>query len=142
MHMQGESAASLLNRALFALESACHPTFRGLATSAAARLPYPEGRNALFYGAASRRVRALVLRGCTRTALEWAKMVLSLDREDPVGMLFYIDYCALRSRQCAFNYLLDTSQCDLKQLRPCATVRARMCACWRVCPQMVCVIHI
>lgn len=67
----------------------------------AARLPVAEGRNALFLGTAARQVRALLRKGCPRTALEWAKMVLSLDRHDPCGMLFHIDFCALRARQCA-----------------------------------------
>jgi hypothetical protein len=91
----------LLDRALFALESAWHPTFRSLLCTGEARLPISQGHNALFLGAAARKVRALITRGCNRTALEWAKMILSLDRMDPCGMLFFVDYCALRSRQCA-----------------------------------------
>jgi hypothetical protein len=101
LDLQADSARVLLNRALFALESAWHPQFRGLAIAGRARLLMGEGKNTLFMGAVARQVRALVARGVTRTALEWAKFLLSLDREDPCGMLFYIDYCALRSRQCA-----------------------------------------
>ena len=99
--LQADTAGTLLNRALFAMESAWHPQFRGLVINGRARLPVSEGHNALFLGACLRRVKGLILRGCTRTALEWSKMALSLDRDDPCGMLFYIDYCALRCRQCA-----------------------------------------
>ena len=38
-------------------------------------------------------------RGCSRSALEVCKMLLSLDSDDPVGALFCIDYFSLRAQQ-------------------------------------------
>jgi hypothetical protein len=89
----------MLNRALYALENAWHVRFKAAALNATAVLPCGEGLNDLFFSTVERNVRALTRRGMHRTALEWAKFVLSLDHSDPCGMLFHIDYLALRSRQ-------------------------------------------
>jgi hypothetical protein len=90
----------MMERALFALESAWHPQFKSLMLSGRARLPVAQGKNSLFFRATYLKMRDLIRRGCPRTALEWGKMILALDPEDPCGVLFQIDYCALRSCQC------------------------------------------
>lgn len=41
-------------------------------------------------------------RGCPRSAFELCRLVLSLDRRDPVGALLLLDYAALRSKQWAW----------------------------------------
>lgn len=97
--VQGDYAGAMLERALFALESAWHPQFKSLMLNGKARLPVAQGKNALFFRTTYQKMRLLIRRGCPRTALEWGKMILSLDPEDPCGILFQMDYCALRSRQ-------------------------------------------
>lgn len=99
--MQSDYAGALLNRALYALEGAWHPAFKACMLRGDARLPAGAGANGLLFAALSRRVRVLCLHGMHRTALEWAKLTLRLDDTDPAGMLFHIDYLALRARECA-----------------------------------------
>lgn len=91
----------MLDTALYALECAWHPHFKGHLAGGTARLLYDEGENALFFGACGRCIRGLAKRGMHRTALEWCKLVLGVDHGDPSGVLFHMDYFCIRSRQCA-----------------------------------------
>eukprot|EP00892_Ulva_mutabilis_P011990 jgi/Ulvmu1/9163/UM005_0261.1 len=99
---QGDYAGAMLNRALYALEGAWHPAFKACMLRGDARLPSEEAANGLMFAALARRVRALCQQGMHRTALEWAKLTLRLDEGDPVGMLFHMDYLALRAREYSF----------------------------------------
>lgn len=38
-------------------------------------------------------------RACYKTALEFAKLILSLDQDDPLGILLLLDFLATRSQQ-------------------------------------------
>jgi hypothetical protein len=52
--------------------------------------------------------------GCSRTALECCKFLLSLDPTDPMFVVFIIDYYAIRSEQ--YEYLLKLFTCpELQQ---------------------------
>ena len=48
-------------------------------------------------------------RGLHATALEYAKLLLGLDPQDPKGVLFCIDYLAIRAQQ--FQYLQVGQPC-------------------------------
>jgi hypothetical protein len=96
-----EYGGAMLNRALFALESAWHVHFKAAMLASTAWLPHDDGVNRLMFAALQRRVRGLARQGVHRTALEWAKLTLGLDTDDPCGMLFHIDYFCLRARECA-----------------------------------------
>jgi hypothetical protein len=98
--VQGEYAGAMLNRALHALESAWHIHFKGALATGTARMPHDRGLNNLFFAAMQRRIRALARQGMHRTAMEWAKLTLGLDPDDPCGLLFQIDYLALRAHEC------------------------------------------
>eukprot|EP00850_Spirogloea_muscicola_P014878 SM000110S18885 [mRNA] locus=s110:149940:151775:+ [translate_table: standard] len=94
---EAQSAAELLEQALFALEGAWHPWFNP--TLGSCRLPYSEAANRPLFHALFRHAQALGRRGCHRTALEVCKLLLALDGDDPLGALFCIDYYALRAEQ-------------------------------------------
>lgn len=96
----------MLNRALYALESAWHVHFKAAMLASKAWLPHDEAMNSLMFAALQRRVRSLARQGVHRTALEWAKLTLALDTDDPCGMLFHIDYFCLRAREYAALLLL------------------------------------
>lgn len=97
--LQAEYGGAMLNRALYALESAWHVHFKAAMLASTAWLPHDEGVNNLMFAALSRRVHSLARQGVHRTALELAKLTLALDTDDPCGMLFQIDYFCLRSRE-------------------------------------------
>jgi len=94
-------AADFIDRALFALERSASPPFTaGLTSSAGPPLcDFMRAENRAFWLAAHRNIDLFGRRGTWRTALEWCKLVLGLDTTDPHGMLLWIDYLAVKSKQ-------------------------------------------
>ncbi|CAG0881240.1 unnamed protein product [Darwinula stevensoni] len=98
------TAVDLIERALFFCESAFHPLFRIASGTCRLSYRYPENR-ALFI-ALFKQSEYVAGRGCPRTGLEYAKILLSLDPdEDPLAVLLYIDTLAIQSKE--FEYLLE-----------------------------------
>ncbi|KAG9474946.1 hypothetical protein GDO78_003420 [Eleutherodactylus coqui] len=96
-----EMARDLIERALYSLECAFHPVFS--LTSGTCRLDYCRPENRGFFLALFKHVMFLEKRGCLRTALEFCKLIFSLDPEnDPLCMQLLIDYLALRAREYSF----------------------------------------
>ncbi|XP_071814158.1 ribosome quality control complex subunit TCF25-like isoform X1 [Apostichopus japonicus] len=94
-------AVELVERALYACESAFHPLFN--LTQANCRLDYKSPENRCLFIALFKHIKYVGLRGCNRTALEFCKFLLSLDPDaDPLGVLLMIDYYALKSEQYHF----------------------------------------
>ena len=91
-------AAELIERTLFACESAFHPLFNlAVGTS---RLDYRRQENRAFFIALFRHITYVGGRACHRTALEFCKMTLAMDpNSDPLGILLMIDFYAIRSQQ-------------------------------------------
>ncbi|XP_061077704.1 transcription factor 25 [Conger conger] len=93
-----EMARDLVERALYSFECAFHPVFS--LTSGTSRLGYQRPENRAFYLALYKHMMFLEKRGCPRTALEYCKLILSLDPEnDPLCMLLLVDFLSLRSRE-------------------------------------------
>lgn len=98
-----EMARDLVERALYSMECAFHPLFS--LTSGACRLDYRRPENRSFYLALYKHLSFLEKRGCPRTALEYCKLILSLEPdEDPLCMLLLVDHLALRAR--SYEYLV------------------------------------
>ncbi|NP_001091405.1 transcription factor 25 L homeolog [Xenopus laevis] len=96
-----EMARDLIDRALYSLECAFHPVFS--LTSGTCRLDYRRPENRGFFLALFKHMFFLEKRGCPRTALEFCKLILSLDPEnDPLCMLLLIDFLSLRAREYTF----------------------------------------
>uniref|UniRef100_A0A3Q1H0A4 Transcription factor 25 (basic helix-loop-helix) n=1 Tax=Anabas testudineus TaxID=64144 RepID=A0A3Q1H0A4_ANATE len=93
-----EMAQDLIERALYSFECAFHPLFS--LTSGTSRLDYLRPENRAFYLTLYKHMMFLEKRGCPRTALEYCKLILSLDPDsDPLCMLLLIDFLTLRSRE-------------------------------------------
>ncbi|XP_024517556.1 transcription factor 25 [Selaginella moellendorffii] len=92
-----QQAATLLERCLYALECAWSPLFDPLAGKS--RLDYSCKENRPLFSALFSYMQHLGRRGCHRTAMEFCKVLLSLDLDDPTGARFCIDYYALRAGQ-------------------------------------------
>uniref|UniRef100_A0A2K5WUL5 TCF25 ribosome quality control complex subunit n=1 Tax=Macaca fascicularis TaxID=9541 RepID=A0A2K5WUL5_MACFA len=102
-----EMARDLVERALYSMECAFHPLFS--LTSGACRLDYRRPENRSFYLALYKQMSFLEKRGCPRTALEYCKLILSLEPdEDPLCMLLLMDHLALRARN--YEYLIRLFQ--------------------------------
>nr|XP_033797136.1 transcription factor 25 [Geotrypetes seraphini] len=101
MQEDQEMARELIERALFSLECAFHPVFS--LTSGSCRLDYRRPENRAFFLALFKHMIFLEKRGCSRTALEFCKLILSLDPEDdPLCLLLIIDFLSLRAREYLF----------------------------------------
>uniref|UniRef100_A0AAQ5Z7S0 Transcription factor 25 (basic helix-loop-helix) n=1 Tax=Amphiprion ocellaris TaxID=80972 RepID=A0AAQ5Z7S0_AMPOC len=102
-----EMARDLIERALYSFECAFHPLFS--LTSGTSRLDYLRPENRAFYLALYKHMMFLEKRGCPRTALEYCKLILSLDPDsDPLCMLLLVDFLTLRSRE--YHSLLQLHQ--------------------------------
>ncbi|KAL3065393.1 hypothetical protein OYC64_015545 [Pagothenia borchgrevinki] len=102
-----EMARDLIERAMYSFECAFHPLFS--LTSSTSRLDYLRTENRAFYLALYKHMMFLEKRGCPRTALEYCKLILSLDPDsDPLCMLLLIDFLTLRSRE--YHSLLQLHQ--------------------------------
>lgn len=96
-----EMSRDLIERALYSFECAFHPVFS--LTSGSCRLDYRRPENRGFFLALYRHMWFLEKRGCPRTALEFCKLIMSLDPDsDPLCMLLLIDFLSLRAREYAF----------------------------------------
>lgn len=102
-----QQSVECLERSIFALECAWHPSFNPF--NGSCRLPFSCDTNKPFFFALSKHMQHLGRRGCHRSALEVCKLLLSLDGDDPLGALFSIDYFALRAEQ--FEWLERFTDC-------------------------------
>ncbi|KAF2997300.1 hypothetical protein E8E13_001187 [Curvularia kusanoi] len=93
------SASDLLERALFTFGRSVHSTFSTTLSAGKARLSFSRPENREFFLAIWRYIATLCVRATFRTALEWARLMLSLaPEEDPYCMRLTVDQLALRGR--------------------------------------------
>jgi tetratricopeptide (TPR) repeat protein len=111
-----EEANNYIARALCALETASthvkptaptqgESTFWLVSSSSSSQrvlLPVIFGENTIFYEVMERHIQLLCNAGLYRTALEFGKMVLSLDLSDPISVLLFLDFYAIRSSEWFF----------------------------------------
>ncbi|KZM19221.1 uncharacterized protein EKO05_0007320 [Ascochyta rabiei] len=94
------SASDLLERALFTFGRSVHSTFSQNLSAGKARLSFSRPENREFFLAIWRYMVTLGVRATWRTALEWARLLLSLSPEqDPYCIRLLIDRLALRGRE-------------------------------------------
>ncbi|CAO1401010.1 unnamed protein product [Diamesa serratosioi] len=102
-------AAELIEHALYAYEyaSASHSMFS--LTQGNCRMDYRRQENRGFFIVLFKHAQFLSQRACNRTALELAKLILSLaPEEDPLAIILLIDFYALRSKQ--YDFLIQLYQ--------------------------------
>jgi hypothetical protein len=93
------TASELLERALFTFGRSVHSTFSTNLAAGKARLDFRRPENREFWLAIWRYIGTLTVRATWRTALEWAKLMLSMDPEqDPYCIRLLFDQLALRGR--------------------------------------------
>ncbi|KAK4101994.1 DUF654-domain-containing protein [Parathielavia hyrcaniae] len=104
-------AADLIERALFTFGRASLSEFRKKLERGQARMSFARPENRQFHLAGYNLIQKLVLKGTYRTALEWAKLFLSINRDDPYGMLNWIHVLAIRAREA--QWFIDFCRSDL-----------------------------
>ena len=104
-------STKLLERCLAVFESTWTYTFAPLKDPPNTRLDFMNSKLCQVFGEALfRYIDVLGRRGCSRTALEYSKLVLSFSPEqDPYGILLIYDFYALRTReyQMLKTFILD-----------------------------------
>ncbi|PGH07814.1 hypothetical protein GX51_01524 [Blastomyces parvus] len=98
---QGDHAVSgdLLERALFNIGRSVHSSFGNRLKEGKARLDFNIAANREFWLAGWRYIKNLEMKGTLKTAYEWAKLLLSLDPDDPYSINLIIDSLAIRGRE-------------------------------------------
>ncbi|OAX79879.1 hypothetical protein ACJ72_05802 [Emergomyces africanus] len=98
---QGDHAVSgdLLERALFNIGRSVHSSFGNRLKQGKARLDFNIAANRELWLAGWRYIKNLEMKGTLKTAYEWAKLLLSLDPDDPYSINLIIDSLAVRGRE-------------------------------------------
>ncbi|KAI1210739.1 DUF654-domain-containing protein [Annulohypoxylon truncatum] len=92
-------SADLCERALFTFGRVSLSAFRQRIEQGKARLSFRRPENRQFWLAGYHYLKNLIMKGTYRTALEWAKLLLSLDHSDPYGVMHYIHPLAIRAHE-------------------------------------------
>ncbi|GJC85937.1 ribosome quality control complex subunit 1 [Colletotrichum liriopes] len=98
-------AADLCERALFTFGRATTSAFRQKLEQGKARLDFRRPENRELWLAGYTYLKSLIRKGTYRTALEWARLLFSLNPNDPYGMKYFIHTLAIRARQA--QWLID-----------------------------------
>ncbi|KAJ4313331.1 hypothetical protein N0V84_009460 [Fusarium piperis] len=98
-------AAELCERALFTFGRVTTSAFRQNIEQGKARLDFRRPENRQFWLAGYHYLKSLIRKGTYRTALEWAKLLYSLDPKDPYSMRHFIHVLAIRAHEA--HWLID-----------------------------------
>ncbi|KAK3941740.1 transcriptional repressor TCF25-domain-containing protein [Diplogelasinospora grovesii] len=104
-------AQDLCERALFTLGRVSLSEFRKKLEQGRARLDFARPENRQLYLAGYNLIKNLIMKGTYKTALEWTKLLLSLDFEnDPYGMKNWVHVLAIRAHEARwFHDLCETT---------------------------------
>ncbi|KAL9476925.1 hypothetical protein ACSS6W_006766 [Trichoderma asperelloides] len=106
-------SAELCERALFSFGRVALSSFKQNLEHGMARLDFRRPENRQFWLAGYHDIKSLIRKGTYKTALEWAKLLYSLDRSDPYAMRHMIHSLALKAHES--DWLLDfLGQLDTK----------------------------
>ncbi|KAL1959236.1 hypothetical protein VTO42DRAFT_2742 [Malbranchea cinnamomea] len=92
-------AADLLERALFNIGRSVHSSFGDRLKEGKARMDFNIQENREMWLVGWRYIMSLGMKGTWKTAYEWAKLLLSLDPDDPYCIHLMIDQLAIRGRE-------------------------------------------
>ncbi|KAH7367155.1 transcriptional repressor TCF25-domain-containing protein [Plectosphaerella cucumerina] len=98
-------AADLCERALFTFGRVTTSAFRQKMEIGKARLDFKRPENREFWLAGYHYLKSLIRKGTYRTAFEWAKLLYSLNPNDPYAMKNFLHPLAIRARQA--QWLVD-----------------------------------
>ena len=98
-------AAELCERALFTFGRVATTSFRQNVELGRARLNFRRPENRQLWLAGYHYLKSLIRKGTYRTALEWAKLLFSLERSDPYAMRHFMHFLAIRAHEA--QWLID-----------------------------------
>nr|CAG4641952.1 EOG090X0BCY [Eurycercus lamellatus] len=99
-----QMATELIERSLYILESAFHPSFN--LASGNCRLEYKQQENRALFLAIFKHLVYIGLKGCYRTALEFCKLLYTLDLDtDPLAVILMMDFYAIKANE--FSWFIE-----------------------------------
>ncbi|KAI1480468.1 DUF654-domain-containing protein [Daldinia eschscholtzii] len=111
-------SADLCERALFTFGRVSLSTFRQKIEQGKARLSFNRPENRQFWLAGYHYLKNLIMKGTYRTALEWAKLLLSIDHTDPYGVIHFIHPLAIRAHES--KWFIDLCDSEILDVNPAA----------------------
>ncbi|KAI1506241.1 transcriptional repressor TCF25-domain-containing protein [Biscogniauxia marginata] len=112
-------SADLCERALFTFGRVSSAAFRRKLEEGKARLDFKRPENRQFWLAGYHYLKSLILKGTCRTALEWSKLLFSMDPSDPYGIIHFVHPLAIRAYES--KWFIDF--CDSEALDECDTAQ-------------------
>lgn len=112
-------AGDLCERALFTCGRVSISAFRQKLEEGKARLEFRRPENRQFWLAVYHYLKSLSMKGTYRTALEWAKLLFSMDLSDPYGVVHFLHPLAIRAHES--KWFIDF--CDSEVLDQCDTAQ-------------------
>ncbi|KAI1381616.1 DUF654-domain-containing protein [Hypoxylon crocopeplum] len=103
-------AADLCERALFSFGRVSLSAFRQKLERGQARLSFKRPENRQFLLAGYHHLKNLIMRGTYRTALEWSKLLLSVEHADHYGIIHFIHPLAIQAHESEWFMDLCNSQ--------------------------------
>ncbi|KAH8677890.1 transcriptional repressor TCF25-domain-containing protein [Xylariales sp. PMI_506] len=112
-------AGDLCERALFTFGRVSLSAFRQKLEQGKARLEFRRPENRQFWLAGYHYLKSLTMKGTYRTALEWTKLIFSMDLSDPYGVVHFMHPLAIRAHES--KWFIDF--CDSEALDRCDTAQ-------------------
>ncbi|KAK6064168.1 Ribosome quality control complex subunit 1 [Seiridium cupressi] len=112
-------AGDLCERALFTFGRVSISAFRQKLEEGKARIEFKRPENRQFWLAVYHYLKSLTMKGTYRTALEWSKLLFSMDLSDPYGVVHFIHPLAVRAHES--KWFIDF--CDSEALDQCDTAQ-------------------
>ncbi|KAI0182060.1 DUF654-domain-containing protein [Hypoxylon sp. FL1284] len=107
-------SADLCERALFTFGRISLSGFRQKLEQGKARISFKRPENRQFWLAGYHYLKNLIMKGTYRTALEWCKLLLSINHTDPYGIIHFIHPLAIRAHESKwFVELCDSGILDV-----------------------------
>ncbi|KAI1095340.1 DUF654-domain-containing protein [Rostrohypoxylon terebratum] len=107
-------SSDLCERALFTFGRVSLSAFRQKLEQGKARLSFNRPENRQFWLAAYHYLKNLIMKGTYRTALEWAKLLLSIEHSDPYGVIHAIHPLAIRAHES--KWFIDFCDSELMEV--------------------------
>ncbi|KAI4859770.1 DUF654-domain-containing protein [Hypoxylon rubiginosum] len=109
-------SADLCERALFTFGRISLSGFRQKLEQGKARLSFKRPENRQFWLAGYHYLKNLIMKGTYRTALEWCKLLLSINHADPYGIIHFIHPLAIRAHES--KWFIDLCESGMLDVDP------------------------
>ncbi|KAI1766471.1 DUF654-domain-containing protein [Hypoxylon sp. FL1150] len=109
-------SADLCERALFTFGRISLSSFRQKIEQGKARFSFRRPENRQFWLAGYHYLKNLIMKGTYRTALEWCKLILGVNHDDPYGIINFVHPLAIRAHES--KWFIDLCESGMLDVDP------------------------